>query len=389
MTERNTPDEDRDDRAERALRDALQQHADEPDFQPMELPKTVVSRSGLPRWLPAAAAVVLVAAVAIPLAISRFSGSSPSSAVPAAAPESGPSDAASNAEPTASAPVSRPGWRWESYRVLSYQVPTTWGYGYAPDTAWCVGEGRTAYGAIVDMASETRAVPAILCPRAIPLDRLPMFVSVRSAGAADRGWDLPSGWGVASTELNGYRLEVVHPDKAQEVADEIVASVRPIAEVDPNGCVAAAAPRQSAQIASPDRVSLCQYERGVDHPLLASTVLTGERAANVVDALMRAPVGSGPDGSSCAVEGDVTGETEVIARLWQGSNAQDVRVRYAACEGNGITGLGDSRKLTAEACQAIMVPPIAFTSGKEPAAKLCWPAPTPSAVAPSTKPGKK
>ena len=111
MTERNTPDEDRDDRAERALRDALQQHADEPDFQPMELPKTVVSRSGLPRWLPAAAAVVLVAAVAIPLAISRFSGSSPSSAVPAAAPESGPSDAASNAEPTASAPVSRPGWR--------------------------------------------------------------------------------------------------------------------------------------------------------------------------------------------------------------------------------------------------------------------------------------
>ncbi|MCB0893498.1 MAG: hypothetical protein KDB51_17060, partial [Propionibacteriaceae bacterium] len=74
------------------------------------------------------------------------------------------------------------GWRWESYRVLSYQVPTTWGYGYAPDTAWCVGEGRTAYGAIVDLAGETRAVPSILCPRAIPLDRLPMFVSVRAAG---------------------------------------------------------------------------------------------------------------------------------------------------------------------------------------------------------------
>ena len=47
------------------------------------------------------------------------------------------------------------GWRWESYKVLSYQVPTTWGYGYAPDTAWCVGEGRTAYGAIVDLAGET------------------------------------------------------------------------------------------------------------------------------------------------------------------------------------------------------------------------------------------
>ena len=123
--------------------------------------------------------------------------------------------------------------------------------------------------------------------------------------------------------------------------------------------------------------------------MLASTVLTGERAATVVDALTRAPAGSGPDGSSCAVEGAVTGETEVIARLWQGSTAQDVRVRYAACEGNGITGLGDSRTLTAEACQAIMVPPIVFTSGKEPAAKLCAPAPTPSAVAPSAKPTKK
>ena len=85
----------------------------------------------------------------------------------------------------------------------------------------------------------------------------------------------------------------------------------------------------------------------------------------------------------------MTGETEVIARLWQGSTAQDVRVRYAACKGNGITGLGDSRTLTAEACQAIMVPPIVFSSGMEPAAKLCGPNPTPSAVAPSAKPTKK
>ncbi|MEZ5202609.1 MAG: hypothetical protein R2742_15505 [Micropruina glycogenica] len=44
----------------------------------------------------------------------------------------------------------------------------------------------------------------------------------------------------------------------------------------------------------------------------------------------------------------MTGETEVIARLWQGSTAQDVRVRYARREGSDVTGLeGDSRTLTA------------------------------------------
>ena len=382
------PADSPDGRAERALRDTLHTHAEAPIFRPLQVDVSAApSRRRWTRWVPAAAVVALVA-LAVPLVLSQ-AGGGPFRAVPANGSGEQAPVASSQADGPSIGSAAASGWRWESYRVLSYQVPTTWGYGYAPDTAWCVGEGRTAYGAIVDLAGETRAVPSILCPRAIPLDRLPMFVSVRAAGAADRGWDLPSGWSVASTELNGYWLEVVHPDNQQEVADEIVASVRPIAEVDPNGCVAAAAPLQSAQVASPDRVSLCQYERGVDHPLLASTVLTGERAATVVDALTRAPAGSGPDGSSCAVEGAVTGETEVIARLWQGSTAQDVRVRYAACEGNGITGLGDSRTLTAEACQAIMVPPIVFTSGKEPAAKLCAPNPTPSAVAPSAKPTKK
>jgi len=271
--------------------------------------------------------------------------------------------------------------------VLSYQVPTSWGYGWSPTTDWCTGRPATpAYGAFVDIAPETRAVAMILCPRDIPADRLRMFVSVHAVDAADRGWDLPSGWKVVSTDLDGYRLEVVHPEDETRVAQEIVASVRPLGTVDPNGCPAAAAigqvqpPRQPA-ITDPNRVSLCQYDLAKEPALLASKPLTGYEATQVAEALASGRRGSGPDDVSCRAIGD----TAVLARLWQGENVQDVFVRYSGCTGNGVFYGGCTRQLTREACQAVLVPPLVFTTGHGEAAELCAPAPAPSA-APSGTP---
>ncbi len=385
MTERNTPDEDRDDRAERALRDALQQHADEPDFQPMELPKTVVSRSGLPRWLPAAAAVVLVAAVAIPLAISRFSGSSPSSAVPAAAPESGPSDAASNAEPTASAPVSRPGWRWESYRVLSYQVPQRWGYAYAPRADWCADRPKPPSEPFVALAAELMPIRAIGCLGDLPAAYLQTFVSVRPVNQTDRGWNLPAGWtATTSEEVDGYVVEVVHTDAYASVAKQIVASVRPIGAIDPNGCPARSAldPKVlNSSVAGKALVpvTLCQYDLATTPAqLVASKPLADNdddldhNARQVLAALAKAPKGSGPDDTSC----EVVGDTAVLVRLQDGSVpslGSDVVVRYSGCQGNGIFTATGSRKLTFEACHAVLQRPLIFTTGFGSAAKLCVP----------------
>ncbi|MBK8447107.1 MAG: hypothetical protein IPL41_10635 [Micropruina sp.] len=368
-----------DDRAERALRDTLRTHADGPIFRPLTVDVAAAPRRRWTRWLPAAALIAL-AVLVVPLVINQAGGGGgTTAAVPAGDSGAERSDTTAAAEATGSAP-STPGLRWESYRVLSYQVPTSWGYGWAPAKDWCAaGSSVTKYGAIVDVAPELRAVAAIACPRAIPATRLSMFVTVRVVGF-DRGWDLPSGWRIAATELDGYRLEVVHPEKEARVAAEIVASVRPIGEVDPNGCSAVGALGGSSA-PNAGGVSLCQYDLAQGRQLVASTALSGRQADEVVEALATAPKGSGPDDSSCQGEGD----TFVIVRVW-GEQPSDVRVRYSGCQGNGITNQGQAQQLTGEACQAIMVPPITFTSGFGRAARMCAPEPTASAVPSETQP---
>lgn len=372
MTERNMPDKDRGDRAEQAFRDALRQHADQPDFQPLEPPVPARGRTALPRWLPAAAAVVLVAAVAIPLAISQFRGSSPSLAVPAAAPESGPSDAASG--PTL---ASRPGWRWESYRVLSYQVPDRWGYGYAPRADWCADRAKPPAEPFVAFAAERVPIRAIGCLGDLPAAYLQTFVSVRPVDQTDRGWKLPAGWtATTSAELDGYVVEVVHTDAFASVAKQIVASVRPIGAIDPNGCPArstlepkATDPTVAGRALVP--VSLCQYDLTTSPAqLVASKPMADDNARRLMAALAKAPKGSGPDDTSCEAAGD----TAVLVRLHDGSIpslGSDVVVRYSGCRGNGIFTATGSRELTAEACRAVLQPPLIFTTGQGRASTLC------------------
>ena len=406
-TGRHEHDDDRDDRAERAFREGLRRHADEPDFQPLHPPTPARGRGGLPRWLPVAAAVVLVAAVAIPLAINQLRGGSSSSAVPAGAPapERGPADSPSAPEPSAA----RTGWRWESYRVLSYQVPQIWDYGWAPASDWCAGRIERPSGPFVDLAPDVRPVALILCPRELPAKELQTFVTVRPVTATDHGWDLPAGWtATVSTEVAGYVVEVVHNEGLATVADQIVASVRPIGEVDPNGCPvrsalepAAANPSVAGRALVP--VTLCQYDLAVSPAqLLASKALADRddrvdyNARQVMAALAKAPKGAGPDDTSC----DAVGGTAALVRLWDGSVpslGSDVVVRYAGCRGNGVFTATGSRKLTAEVCHAVLQPPLIFTTGFGLAPKLCVPpvledgtaTPTPGASdTPSPRPSR-
>jgi len=100
MTDPNRPD----DRAERAFREGLRQHADEPEFEPLKL-DTGPARRRWPRWLPVAAAIVLIAAVAIPLVLNLRTTGGTTAAAPAEADAT--TDRSSSAAPTS-------GWRWES-----------------------------------------------------------------------------------------------------------------------------------------------------------------------------------------------------------------------------------------------------------------------------------
>ena len=392
MTE---PHETRDERAERAFREGLRQHADEPDFAPLTLPIAARGRPGLPRWLPVAAAVVLLAAVAIPLAIGQFSGGgSQTSAVPAGAraPEREPGDAASG-PPTVAA---RTGWRWESYRVLSYQVPDRWGYAFAPRADWCADRPKPPSEPFVALAADRMPIRAIGCPRDLPAKNLQTFVTVRPVTATDRGWDLPQGWtATSSEEVDGYLVEVVHTDTYASVAKQIIASVRPVGAIDPNGCPARSALEPKVVNSSvPGKalvpVTLCQYDLATTpRQLVASKALADNdddldyNARQVMAALAKAPRGNGPDDTSC----EAVGDTAVLVRLQDGSVpslGSDVVVRYAGCQGNGIFTATGSHKLTFEACHAVLQRPLIFISGHGRAAMLCVPpkeavdGPTPS-----------
>lgn len=401
----STPSGD-DDRAEQAFRDALKQHADEPDFKPLDPPAPGWRRGRLPRWVPVAAAAALVAAVGIPLAIGQLrGGGGPTAGVPADA-------RATQAAPTMEAmpaPDLRRGWRWESYRVLSYQVPDTWTHGWSPVSDWCTGRPETPQGPFVDIAPENRPVAMILCPRGITADRLQSFVTVRKAGAINRGWDLPAGWKSATKELDGYVVEVVHTEGLATVAEQILASVRPIGAIDPNGCPATSTLVPERRDLStvgilPTPVSLCQYDLATSPAqLLASKALSNDderldhTAREVLARLVQAPKGTGPDDASC----DATGDTAVLVRQQDGSNTaigSDIVVRYSGCRGNGVFDGTTQRKLTREVCEAVLQPPLVFTTGHGKAAELCTseearggtlkptPGSTSTAVAPSGKP---
>lgn len=367
-----------DDRAARAFRETFSKHADDGGFQPLTVAEATASgRRGLPRWLPVAAAAVVVAAIAIPVVL-NLRGPAPASAPGdhAPAPERA-TGAASTADDA------RPGWRWESRRTLSYQVPVSWGYGWSPASDWCASGGQQGTGPIVDIAPDNRAVRAIACPRAIPAGQLPTFVSVVATDdTADRGWDLPAGWSVTrGADIDGYRVEVVHSAGQASVAEQIVESARPIGRQEPNGCLATADvtdtgsdPVVRPSGVAPASASLCQYEVASGQ-LLAATRLPVIQAGRLARVLDEAPAGTGPDDASCELSGD----TAAIVRLWYGGLAQDVVVRYAGCTGNGVFTGTTTRVLTGEVCTTVLQPPLTFSTGHGAAGRLCAPVATPSA----------
>lgn len=334
-------------RAEQAFRDALSRQADA--FEPASLaPVRRPPHSRRIGMIAVAASVLLVLGTTIGVALWRGSSA-----------DRGPAE--DTAGPTA-------GWRYESYRDVQIEVPDAWGYDYAPSSDWCVDESSVPRGPYVDIGG--RGVRSILCGGKPSLDLhgndVPMrlwatHVTLGEPGDVPDGTETADGWTRIARTVGAAQVRVLTDSENLDEAHEIAESARVI-EADHNGC-AASSPIQAdswvrpsepfdvADLTDVDSIAVCNYAIGVgtvEPWLLASRMLTGTAADDVLAAIQAAPVGGGPDRPNLCVH-DVEGAGTVL-RLESGDMTRTMYLYNATCVNNGFDDGTNRRELTVAAC---------------------------------------
>lgn len=184
-----------------------------------------------------------------------------------------------------------PGWRWESYRDATFQVPNSWGY--ASPTSWCLHPEP----AVRRPADATRT---IACPGGpgygvqfypetlYDADNVPG--KLIGVDAARSGW---FGHAVAGDTV----VQVFA--KSQDVAQQVLDSVQPIGRKDAHGCTPTADMRGQrdddpvlGRMQSVESLSICRYDVLPDArdgaALVQSELLTGADASRALEALKAA-----------------------------------------------------------------------------------------------------
>lgn len=274
-------------------------------------------------------------------------------------------------------------WRWESYGGVEVQVPADWGYGTTATPPCLQGEGPQGGGERQETGGDEEqraqpyvgrpgAVAAIACPEPVAdlANRAPYLWFGDGRPAGQRQYD--GGWVEETRVVDGVTLTVLSDDAATR--ERILGSARPIGEKDSHGC----APehpvterpdvRPSAEagglstLGDVTSVSVCRYAlepaRTAPTSLLSASKVEGPAAKEIVDALVAAPVGTGPNApADCAA--DYALGDEVIVLLADGSTreGQEVVVRYSGCDRHGTDDGVTARQLTASVARALLVGP--------------------------------
>jgi hypothetical protein len=267
---------------------------------------------------------------------------------------------ATTAAPATPAPL---GWRWETYENIQVQVPANWA-----TSLWAGGGrcGRTSEpepivrrpgGAVIDMLQP--------CPN--PPTSLHNAPSLEFGGAKEAGiirYD--DGWTKETRLIGGRYLTVTTGDEA--LRQRIFDSAGPIETIDGNGCQPAPALAGNVVLRPPsegglesvgvvESVSVCRYSTTVskDHPwpLEASSRILDTAAGKLVDDLVAAPAGSGPNITNPRICGPDPGYEVIILRAHGSQHDQDVIVRYEGCKRNGTDDGSVARQLTSSAAKQI------------------------------------
>lgn len=374
--------ENRSDRAEQALRDALETRA--AAFEPMELRPHQGRRRW---WVPAIATAAVVAVVGV------------GSAVLGGGDDAGDAPTASRTRLDATDPPD--GLRTVGLGAVLVDVPATWGDDYAPGSDWCAdtgdGEARWPTEPYVGMPGNG-ATAAILCteseaphPPGFPDAPSRLWAAHLSfelpQDGADDGTSTYGDWTLTRRTVGDVVVSLLTDTSTADQIAPIMGSVRE-SEVDASGCATTSPIQSHTEFARPepgfdvttvddvDSIVVCHYAIYLtDAPgLLASRVLEGESADDVLAALQAAPEGTGPDRPSQCMPG-MTGDDAIALSLVRDDEVLgQVYVFYSWCTGNGFDDGTTHRKLTREGCEPLWGDRVVISGGLPQAMGLCAPA---------------
>lgn len=299
-------------------------------------------------WWPIAAAVAAVA-LGVPIAFGLGGAliGAPSAArnaasevVPAAAPEDAAGSRPANGTTESSLDQ---GTRTVSFLDVVVDVPSGWGYDFAPGPDWCAATGvPRPDGPYVDRNPLSRVTHDILCTGTVPDEAQQTHLTWRRLEPGDAAASASAGaWATVSKPVGSAYVSVTVPAGEERIARDVLASAR-VVDVDPRGCpvrLPEGRPADGAleDLAGAAAASVCQYVVGDTQAaglpdLVGSYELDGEEA----DALFRMITGGvlwadtvGED-LECSPTGDV-----LLARFTDAADA--VRTaRFSLSDGCGF-----------------------------------------------------
>lgn len=258
-----------------------------------------------------------------------------------------------------------PGWRWESYAGVEVQVPAAWGYSGG---SWSSCVGRRLKPSVVRVTTV-----AFGCWPSVPNVKYRADFLEFNSGLKVGTERLDHGWVRETKVVAGVKLTVGTKDSA--LRRRILATARSSGRVDALGCpVEHPVPTPAKRPIGPglgssatvDSVSVCSYSIRdgwvglAPGKVTAATRLDGSRARALVDALLAAPLGTGPNHPNtgeCQDYDKPMGDEPMVLRVHSGSVDTDVVVSFSVCAARWTFDGKTSRQLTKDFLRLLLVPP--------------------------------
>jgi hypothetical protein len=272
-------------------------------------------------------------------------------------------------------PPTPDGWRWESSRGVEVLVPDTWrnsgSYGFdqrcypadseqspKPEEPYV---GRSAGLEMMQLRE--------FCPR---IEDRTSFVWLDDLQAIEPGTrDHGAGWVEETRLVAGVKVTVFTDDDG--LRHTVMDSLRPAGDTDVYGCPVRHPVAEQpdirpfggglATVGDVDAISVCSYTSELSGedlpPLLDSSRLTGTDAQKLLDAIIAAPEGNGPEAPAKACRGfpgGPYGYQKMLLIVHGSQRDQEVVLRFGGCKYRGTDDGQVERRLTA----AVLRPLVAF-----------------------------